>query len=260
MQFIEKDKKEKGLYASSKEELSIVDETNILSDYISRQADFLDIKEPKKEIIIDKLKFLQVRFKNVDIVNSNIKLWSEVYSNNLYELNWEMIANILEYGYKKEKCYDYNKQNLTLILSRPQEPLALYVKENMNVYFEVLLANCNGEISDNEDVVIYVLNDNSLNEEHKMNYIKALTTMVTSLNNIDNSLWWTRLIELNLLLYSGENVLRYFIGNGAKYNDTLIQFINKLATNFSVNNNANEEFDEKSISIFFYFAFDESIL
>ena len=239
------------LYASCEEELSIVDEKNILSDYISNQADFLDIKDPKKEIIIDKLKHLQVRFKNMDIVNSNIELWSEVYSNNLYELNWEMIANILEYGYKKEKSNDYNKQNLTLILSRPQEPLAIYVKENLNKYFEVLHENCNGEITDGEDVVIYVLNDNSLKEEYKVNYINALTTVVTTLNGIDNSLWWKRLMDLNLLLYSEENLLMYFIENKEKYDDTLIRFVNKFATYFSIDNVVNVEFEKESIKKFF---------
>lgn len=239
------------LYASSKEELSIINEKNIFSDYISQQVDFLDIKDSKKELMIDKLKFLQVRFTNLDIANSNVELWNEVYSNNLYELNWVMIGNILEYVYKIARSDDFTKKNLTLILSKPQEPLALYVKENINEYFSVLRENCTGEIFDSESVVCSVLNDTSLNENCKLEYITVLANKITSLLNIENITWWTRLVDRDLLLYSEENVLIYFSENEEQYDEALIRFVNKYATDFSVNNIVNVKFEGDIIKRFF---------
>lgn len=240
------------LYVSTTEELSIVDETNILSNYISCQRDFLDIQEPKQEIIIEKLKFLQVKFSDLNIEISNEELWSEAYVNNLYELNWQMIGNILEYEYKLLKDGAYNNRNLTLILSNQQEPLALYVKENMNEYFEVMLANCAEEISDSEDVVVFVLNDNILNEKYKKDYLNILTTKVSSLNGIKDFNWWSQLMNNDLLLYSEENLLRYFFENDAQYDNTLIRFINKFATTFTIDDDVvDEKYGEKSVSKFF---------
>lgn len=57
---------------------------------------------------------------------------------------------------------------------------ALYVKNNMNAYFEIMLEQCETEIDDSEEVVEFVLNDDSLDEGHKILYNDKITTKISS--------------------------------------------------------------------------------
>lgn len=235
--FTEEDRKmiaQLSLCASSKEELATINKQNIFSNYVAQMDDFLQFSEPRIEELVEKMKHLQVRFANIDYSISNPELWNEVYSNNLYELNWEMIESILENQYSIQKSDEYKHKNLTLILSEPQEPLALYVKNNMNAYFEIMLEQCEDKIDDSEEVVEFVLNDDSLDEGHKILYNDKITTKITSLATIDDSIWWQRLIVKEHLLYTEENVLRYYFEYN-KYDSCLIDFINKYGDRFFIN-------------------------
>lgn len=240
------------LYASNNEELSVVNENSSLSHFISEQSEFLNISEAKTDIIINRLRSLNVKFTNLNIPMSNPDLWDQVYNNNLYELNWAMIENILEHQYKIKKDKEFKESNLTLILSKPQESLAKYVKENMNEYFGELLANSGTRISDTEDTVVFALNDTSMSDECKADYVDRLVTKVTALEKVDNVQWWTQLMDNEVVVYSEDNILQYFFGMEGKYDDTLIRFVNKYLNSFSIKNSEIDEmFGEKSSSIFF---------
>lgn len=100
---------------------------------------------------------------------SNLDLWENVYVNNLYELNWEMMESILENKYKIGKSDEYYTRTLTLIFSKPEEALALNVKTNINGYYERIAFNCGDEIADNVEVVKSILNHNTLEAKYKQN-------------------------------------------------------------------------------------------
>lgn len=222
------------LCASSKEELEAINQQKVFSNYVSQLTDFLQFNEPRIKELVEKMKHLKVQFVNVDYSISNPELWSEVYSNNLYQLNWEMIESILENQYSIPKSDDYKHRNLTLILSEPQEALAAYVKDNMNDYFEMMLEWCEDKIDDSEETLIFVLNNDSLEEEYKQQYIDKTSKKITSIESIKDTTWWSRLISNDLLLYSEENVLRYFFEYN-KYDSYLINFVNLYANRFFIN-------------------------
>lgn len=240
------------LYYSSKEEIAKVNEEGVLSDFISETPDFLQIKNPKLDVIIDKLQYLDIHFKYLDYGVSNLDLWEKVYANNLYELNWEMIESILENKYKIGKSDEYYTKTLTLIFSKPEEALALHVKADINGYYERILFNCGDEIADNAEVVKYILNHNTLEVKYKQNYIERLTTKLSSIEEIEDTVLWPQILVNENLDYSEWNVLQYFFGIGKKYDESLIQFINKFATHFTIQSKAiEEEFGVDSPPIFF---------
>ena len=241
--FTEEDRKtiaQLSLCASSKEELTAINKQNIFTNYVSRLDDFLQFEAPGIDELVEKMKYLKVRFTNIDYSISNPELWNKIYSNDLYEINWEMIGSILENQYGIQRGDEYKHKNLTLILSKPQEPLASYVKNNINRYFEIMLEQCTDKIDDIEEVVTFVLNDDSLDEGYKMIYNDRITTTITTLSNIDDSVWWQRLIVKEHLLYTEVNVLKYYF-EYENFDGPLVKFINKYADKFSI---SSKEIDE----------------
>lgn len=241
------------LCASSKEELEAINRQNVFSNYVSQLTDFLQFAEPGIKELVEKMKHLKVRFVNIDYSISNPELWNEVYSSNLYELNWEMIESILKNQYNISKSDDYKHRNLTLILSEQQEALAAYVKDNMNEYFEMMLKQCEDKIDDSEETLIFVLNNDSLEEEYKKLYMDKTSTKITSIESIKDTSWWSGLLSNYLLVYSEKNVLHYFFENN-KYDWPLINFINLYAHRFLINTQAIDELFGKDKSKDFFAA------
>lgn len=240
------------LYFSPDKDILKINSENVLSNFISHSSDFLQIQEPQIEILISKFELLQIQFVYIDFAISNNGLWKEVYSRNLYELNWAMIECVLENQYQISKSDNYLHKNLTLVLSQEQEPLGTYIKANIDKYFELMLAHCDNQIIDTEDIAIYTLNNESVSDENKQKYIDALSTKISSLDAIKGPKWWTKLMANELLLYSENNVLCYFFGTGNKYDNALVQFINGQFTSPSFEIDIIiERFGENGVSIFF---------
>ncbi len=220
------------LYVSPEEDLKIINNENVLSSFVSKCPNFLQIEKPDTEQLLKSFKTVNVQFNFINYLNSNIDLWDEVYSHDLYELNWNMIETILEHQYKIPINEEYSHKNLTLILSKKDESLTSYVERNMNIYFKIMLGNCNNQVSDEEEVVEIVLNDASLGETYKQKYIEYLDTQLTGLRNVKDKKWWTILIKKNLICYSEENILCYFFEEGRGYDDVLCRFVNDFPDSF----------------------------
>lgn len=67
-----------------------------------------------------------------------------------------MLNSEVVYGLKKSN--DFNNKNYTLISSKPDEPLTQYVNENIDEYITIILDNCSDRITDEEPVVLAILN------------------------------------------------------------------------------------------------------
>lgn len=200
---------------------------NILSSYISRQSDFLYTQNPDVERFEKALKLLNVKFKAIDYQWSNEELFMAVYKHNLYEINLDMICLMLKtiYGYDNEDVLVH--KNYTLILSKPEEPLTSYVKENIDDYINVIVNKCD-YINDSEEVVIQLLNDD-VDSVLKEMYIEKLKTKISSIKAIEHIDLWKTLI-INNLIYSDSNVLEYYFNSGNEIDKVIADYINNHIT------------------------------
>ena len=240
------------LYALNREELTKVNSDGVLTSFISDQTEFLKIDEPRIECIIDKLILLNVKFRDLNIQVSNEELWERVYENDLYELNWGMAQKILKVQYKYEMTEENNKKIATLIFSKPKEPLVAYVKANMNQFVNEVLGYHQDKITDDENAVLHILNDRTLDKEYKVEYISKLSTKINSLESVEDVLLWQDLIDNEIIVYSEKNILGYFFAKEKKYDDSLIKFVNKYVTSFSIEDSIIEqEYGEGASSAFF---------
>ena len=65
-------------------------------------------------------------------------------------------------------------KNYTLIKSKPDSQLAIYVTENIDDYVSVVVESCNDKICDDEVVVLEILNNNNVSYDNKNDYIGVL--------------------------------------------------------------------------------------
>lgn len=125
---------------------------------------------------------------------SNKQLFDEVYEASLYSLTFENIALMIrvEFGIKDECQIEH--RNFTLIHERKNSSLSVYVLSNFTEYIELMIKNCKGRIEDEEEAALFILNSESIDVNHKIEYITLLTTPITSITEITNTELWPQLL------------------------------------------------------------------
>jgi len=198
------------LYYSSDADIQTLNENGCLSIFISESPAFLDIDIPNIHKIIAGFSLIGVRFVWIKYETSNDDLFIAVYKNSLYQLNFAVISLMLEMVYGFPKNEDYNTKNYTLIISKADEPLAKYVKENINIYISIVLDNCGKHITDGEFAALEILNNPVIDDDKMKDYITYLQTEIKSIKNVDSQDLWSSLLQQKQVRYSEENILDYY--------------------------------------------------
>lgn len=205
-----------------------IDKVNIndcLTKYISESPDYLNIKNPNIDKLISAFLHIVVSFISIDYEKSNINLFDEVYKNNLYVLNIENISIMLKHENMVENDSDIIHKNYTVIQSQEDYPLKRYISDNMPLYIEIVLNNCDGYISDDESCAISLLNNDKIDIDKKKCYVGCLTTIINKITEVLNTELWTTIMKKRILAFSTVNFMNYFIEFGL--DDTLIEYINE---------------------------------
>lgn len=213
------------LCQSNENTIDKVNINNCLLEYISNSSDYLKIDNPDVSMLLKEFIYLKIRFKSIDSIGINRELLDGVYTNSLYEINLHNINLMLQEFYKVTDEEKLKSQNTTLIYIDPNSPLFKYICDNINQYIRTITSS-NSLLNDEEDVVLFVLNNKDLEEELKVNYIELLETKITDISQIENIELWVSILENNLMEYNEDNIYNYYLFNQEELSDTLINFIN----------------------------------
>lgn len=240
------------LYYSPTDDILELNKNNCLSKFISKSPDFLDIKTPNIEKLIDSFSIIDVKFEWIDFDVSNKELFDAVYKNNFYQLNYEFISLILEKVYGFPENSNFNNNNYTMINSRQNEPLVQNVNENIKEYFDVILEHCKETIKDEETEVLSLLNNTKIDKDKRKKYIGFLQTVLENIIKIEDKELWSFLLHKRMVSYSKNNILNYFFYSENGLDSYLIEFINSsnLLLDFSFKSIDNQ-YKEDSGSNFF---------
>ncbi|MGW8826200.1 YobI family P-loop NTPase [Paenibacillus lautus] len=211
------------LYYSNDDDIRAVNSENCLTRYISSSSNYLDINEPNVDKLIHGFIELDVSF--IGINQANAELLNGVYINSLYEINFENLSLMLNKFYLIDEENDIYHRNYTLINSQPGAPLANYIEENISDYVNVVLLNCKDAITDDEKIVLLLLNNEKISTDQKNTYIEFLQTPVTLIKDVHDDNLWSSLLSNGLVNYSEENAIQYF-RLSKKLDFILISFIN----------------------------------
>ncbi|WP_346355639.1 hypothetical protein [Azotosporobacter soli] len=214
------------LYYSSPKDIEALNEEECLAKFIADDPAFLEMDNPQIDKIIKGLTVLEVEFTRIDYNVVNKEIFQEVYKNDRYQLNFELVSLMLEVNYQYAKNDDFKNKNYTLIASKPDEPLALRVERDIEQYMEIMLVNCEGIILDEEVNVLAILNNEKVKDDVKKKYINFLQTMIEEISSVANHELWGALLQQNIVKYSETNVLAYFMNSDKEIDDNLIDFIN----------------------------------
>ena len=237
------------LYYSSDDVIQAVNIVGCLTQYISESSDYLNIAEPNIEKLIHGFKLMDVSFCNIDSKNLNWELLEQVYKNSQYQVNFDNIKIMLGSFYPAENENDIRHKNYTIVLSQPESPLADYLNKNIKSYFDVVLEISGGQITDAENVVLCVLNNEEIANEQKISYIEQLTTTITSLAEVINKDLWSTLLKNRVAAYSVENVIEYF-GDSTTLDIALVDFINGEETPLDFSEMQDQYGKEKAKNLF----------
>ncbi|WP_368879890.1 YobI family P-loop NTPase [Proteus mirabilis] len=214
------------LYYSASNVIETINVDNCLTDYLSDSADYLAIAEPKIDKLISGFKLLNASFVNINFERANKTLFDRVYQQSLYGINFANITLMLSKVYQFNSEDDIRHKNYTLVMSQPEAPLARYVNNHISNYLDMVLSSCEGSITDDETIVLSVLNNEEISDEQKEQYINSLQTFVTSLSAVESESLWSSLLDKDKVVCSEENILSYFVSLDG-LDDSLIGFINR---------------------------------
>ncbi|WP_145558706.1 YobI family P-loop NTPase [Yersinia mollaretii] len=219
-------------YYSDSNAIEAINIDDCLTNYLSDSADYLAISEPKVDKLISGFKLLTVSFASINFESANKVLFDAVYQHSLYNINVANLALMLSEVYHLSNRDDIHHKNYTLVMSQPDSPLANYVNNHIGDYIDTVLSSCNGSIIDDETIVLSILNNEEISDEHKDRYINSLQTPVTSLSKVKNESLWLSLLDKDIVVCSEENIVSYFTSVDGLDN-SLIGFINRTDVEFN---------------------------
>lgn len=201
----------------------------ILTEYISHLPNFLnlifkEVDDEKVELIIKKL---NVVFVKMDKVNKINKILDYINENNLYEINLDMIALILQHYSEKDIFEKIYRSNYTTIKESRNECLISYIDKNINEYlvrvFFRLLKNTN----EKEEYIIELLNNEEVNSNNKIRIVKEIKFVVSDVSRINSKELCSEIIKNYKITVYWKNIINYFIRNNQQIDDIIINYLNK---------------------------------
>lgn len=236
------------LCLSDEQVISHMNVENSLSDYISEQDDYLNMQNVDVDNVISKFEILKVSFKAIAYEKADRGLFDKVYENEFYDLTFENIELMLRTQYGTTSPYDIKHKNYTIIKTITDSPLAKYVDANLQSYLEEIIDNCEEKIEDAESEALDILNNNSVDNDIKEQYIALLNATIMDITNVNNQELWKLLIVNGIIKRSVFNVVCYFQTHGL--DNELVQFINGMDPNTDYTS-VEEEFGEVVTEKFF---------
>lgn len=240
------------LYYSDSDTICLMNQDNVISDYISNKQNYLSIND---DVDIEKLvagfRLLEVRFKGIDYEKSNKALFQSIYEESLYVINSENIQLMLRKMCGIEDQDAILHKNYSILCSISDSAITKYIEKNMAQYIDVILQMCEGCIMDNETAAVTILNNSDITKEQKEKYIQCLNTVISRMVQVEDSSLWGRLLDNDSVDYSEENIFVYFEKQkGTEIDHTLASFINRhdMILDFSDYNCAEESKEQLFIS------------
>ena len=239
------------LYYCSENEIKQVNQINqdnVLATYISSNGTYLEIEDPDISTICSVFGNLGVSFASIDYGKSNKDLFDMVYEYGFYDINYENVRLMLITEHHVNNEDDIKHKMATLILTGADTPLENRMKARIADFVKVNVENCEGSITDVQNVAVMILNSETIDMALREKYISYLSTEVTELSSVENKNLWTAMLDCKNAAYSADNIVRYFESFGMI--DTLINFFNSsdLVADFS---DVSNSFNQNTIENFF---------
>ena len=199
-----------------------------LKQYIESKSSFLRIESVNEDQFVKNMRIIDAKFIEINEPDSNATLMKAVYDNNLYAFNEKNIRLFLNRYYDKTRMF-HGPGIIGMVFSEEKQTLCAYAKNNMNLLVQISVTG-ETEILDSEEVVLKVINDESVEKESKLDYLKKVKQRISRIRDIKDDYCKDVAVENNTVDDTAENILHYYLLRGL--NDPLIAFINESESTF----------------------------
>ena len=208
-----------------------LNKNNILTDSISGKDNFLNLfkdNQNDNKIITKHLIDLNVKFKHPLKAKDNSNLFSEIYENDLYELNKEMIEFILKEksGLSEKKTSELNSAHFTTISDSKCENLKVYILNNIDKYISNISLKIDTNTKEREDILLELLNNKDISNDNIESIIDKEETKISNILEVTNTKYWIDLLINSKIEIKWENIINYY--NQYKFDEFIIDFLNNL--------------------------------
>ena len=210
--------------------LQAMNDNGWLAGEIRNREDFLQIDDlTDVEKLIAGLCTLKVRFHKLTFREQDMPLAEQIYQENLYELNGEMLELWLSlfYGSPKDEAL---RQSYTYLIAKPDELLSRRVEMDFPEYLVAILDQADPSFSDTPQAALSLLNHPKMDAENGKVYIQHLNTVLENLREIEQKELWSVLLDEDCVAFQWENVVAYYTEYCSKTNsldDHLIGFLQR---------------------------------
>lgn len=198
-----------------------------LSNYISNEANFIDLCEDVNNVKIEALiKTLNIKFEKLDNLEKNRDFFEYIYNYNHYKITYYFIENILTlFDKNKVDVQHLISSNYSTIQKSSCRYLNDYIEQNIEEYLENVFFTLNTNTNEDVDIVIELLNNEKISYENKEKIIQMQNIKIKNIKDIEDESLWEKLFYENKVEANWDNLLLYY----SKVDDmdsVLVEFLN----------------------------------
>lgn len=193
---------------------------------------------------------LNIKFEELENPNDETKeLFEYVYNNNYYQINKVNLLQMVKLFGNIETENDFEISNYTTILQSNCNPLIEYINSNINTYVEDVYLKLEQNKSENEDILLKLLNNENLEDKLKIKIILKVETIISDLSKIENIETKKQLLINHKIVANWENVIDYYTNCENLIDENLIEYLNSEDINKELSKlkltKENKEFEGK---------------
>lgn len=217
------------IHYSEYENVKSLNYNGCLKEYLTNVSSIQEFSGSSANKVIQLIKDLDIKFIRLDLTNS-YEIVNFIFENSYYALEPHMINKIIFSNCAPQSLVeeDLKYAHLTTIKSdkllKGKEVLLKYINDNINEYIENIFLRIDTNTKESEEIVIELLNSETLNEDLKLKVIEKEEAKIINIDNIDKMLW-EQLIRQNKVVSSWDNAFKYFNDPNTN-NDLLLDYLN----------------------------------
>ncbi|EGH2217673.1 hypothetical protein ID754_000739 [Listeria monocytogenes] len=206
-----------------------------LTNYLNTAVDFLPNVHTNSRKTVENLIDLRVKFTQVEFQSLESEIAKDIYEGSLYEINMGNLSNIIKCYYGDYSSKEFKHKNYTLLKNKEASFLLEYINCHINAYMLEYMQLSEGAIEDSENYVIQLVNNEEIEVENRLNYIEKLKTKISDITTIRDKNLWKKLIENDAVLPNEVNVVEYYRFSNNKWNEELVDFVNRSVDTITIN-------------------------
>lgn len=224
-----------------------------LSNYISNEANFIDLCEDVNNVKIEELiKTLNIKFEKLDNLEKNRDFFEYIYNYNHYKITYYFIENILiSFDKNKVDVQHLLTSNYSTIQKSSCRYLYDYIEQNIEEYLENVFFLLDTNTYEDSEVVLKLLNNEKIGHENKEKIIQVQNIKVKNIKDIEDESLWEKLFYENKVEANWDNLLSYY-SKVDNVDNALVEFLNnqdnyKELSNYKLKSENVEELLVKSL-------------